>query len=288
MSPPSTPFALSLSKGCPLFWAQRRKNGASTSSARTGRGSANAVLTALALAFSFPATAQAADGQTPQPAIAVDNYPYQLFLPRGYNADSKVNWPLLIFLHGSGERGDDVAKVKVHGPPKIADRSPDFPFVTVSPLLGADQDWDVAKLDRLLDHVTKTLRIDPTRIYLTGLSRGGHASWRWAAAEPHRFAAVAPVAGRGETATACALKDTPIWAFHGDRDDVVVPEGSFDMARAIRACGGRLSRLTIYPDLGHNSWDPAYDDPALYLWLLSHRLPTPPDAATNKKTKERK
>src|SRR3546814_9619466 len=83
------------------------------------------------------ATAQTmTDGQTPQPAIAADNYPYQLFLPRGYNADPQANWPLLVLLHGSGERGDDVAKVKVQGPPKIADRTPDFPFVTVSPLLG--------------------------------------------------------------------------------------------------------------------------------------------------------
>jgi dipeptidyl aminopeptidase/acylaminoacyl peptidase len=69
--------------------------------------------------------------------------------------------------------------------------------------------------------------------------------------------------------------DLPVWTFHGDRDDVVTPEGSFNMARAIRACGGRKARLTIYPDLGHNAWDPAYDDPALYAWLLEHRLPTP-------------
>ena len=179
--------------------------------------------------------------------------------------------------HLALQRGDDVAKVKVHGPPKIADRNPDFPFVTVSPLLGADQDWDVARLDALLDHVTKTLRIDRSRIYLTGLSRGGHASWRWAMADPGRFAAVAPVAGYGDTSTACALKDKPVWAFHGDRDDVVKPEGSFAMQRAIRACGGLTARLTIYPDLGHNAWDPAYDDPSLYLWLLSHRLPQTKD-----------
>lgn len=230
---------------------------------------------ALALCLAAPAALAQSAGQSPQPAIEAGNYPYQLFLPRGYAADTKATWPLLIFLHGSGERGDDIARVKVHGPPKIADRNPDFPFVTVSPLLGADQDWDVAKLDRLLDHVTRTLRIDRSRIYLTGLSRGGHASWRWAMAEPERFAAVAPVAGRGDPATACALKDKPVWAFHGDRDDVVTPEGSFAMQRAIRACGGRMARLTIYPDLGHNSWDPAYDDPALYLWLLSYRLPTP-------------
>lgn len=232
----------------------------------------------LLAAAALPGGALAsADGQTPRPAIEAGNYPYQLFLPKGYSDDSKASWPLLIFLHGSGERGDDVAKVKVHGPPKIADRDPSFPFVTVSPLLGAGEDWDTAKLDKLVKHVMKTHRIDKRRIYLTGLSRGGRASWRWAIAEPGRFAAVAPVAGDGDTSKACALKDTPVWSFHGDRDDVVKPEGSFDMHRAIRACGGRSTRLTIYPDLGHNGWDPAYDDPALYMWLLSHRLPAAKD-----------
>lgn len=214
------------------------------------------------------------DGQRPQPPVAAGGYDYQLHLPPGAAraAPGEERWPLMIFLHGSGERGSDIAKVKVHGPPKVADRDPSFPFILLSPQLPAEEDWDLAKLDALLDHALATLPVDPARIYLTGLSRGGHASWRWAAAEPGRFAAVAPVAGRGDPDTACALTDIPIWAFHGDRDDVVTPEGSFAMARAIRACGGRKSRLTIYPDLGHNAWDPAYDDPALYLWLLSHRI----------------
>jgi len=97
-----------------------------------------------------------------------------------------------------------------------------------------------------------------------------HASWRWGAARPGRFAAIAPVAGRGDPATACAIEEMPVWAFHGDRDDTVPPEGSFAMVRAIHACGG-TPRLTIYPNFGHNSWDPAYDDPALYLWLLQQR-----------------
>ncbi|MFZ5726901.1 MAG: phospholipase [Pseudomonadota bacterium] len=243
-----------------------------------------AALLGLVLAAS-PAAARTkappvVEGQTPQPPIASDNYPYQLFVPRGYLADRTKRYPLLIFLHGSGERGDDVAKVKVHGPPKIADRDAGFPFLTVSPLLGAGQDWDIARLDRLVDHITATYRVDPARIYLTGLSRGGHASWRWAIAQPLRFAAVAPVAGRGNPGEACRLMDLPVWAFHGDRDDVVTPEGSFGMARAIRACGGRKVRLTIYPDLGHNAWDPAYDDPALYAWLLEHALPSP--TITNK------
>ena len=215
-----------------------------------------------------------AAGQHPQAAIEADGYAFQLFLPPGAelkNSDGTARWPLMLFLHGSGERGSDIARVKVHGPPKIADRDPRFPFILISPLLPADEDWDMAKLDRILDHLQRRLPVDPDRIYLTGLSRGGHATWRWAAAEPGRFAAIAPVAGRGDPATGCALKDLPVWAFHGDRDDVVIPEGSFAMARAIRACGGRASRLTIYPDLGHNAWDPAYDDPELYLWLLSHR-----------------
>ena len=216
-------------------------------------------------------------GQHPQPAVEHGGYAYQLHLPPGAETAKAedARWPLLIFLHGSGERGSDIAKVKVHGPPKIADRQSDFPFILVSPLLPADEDWDLARLDAIVDHVMATLPVDPSRIYLTGLSRGAHATWRWGAAEPERFAALAPVAGRGDPATGCALKDLPVWAFHGDRDDVVLPEGSFAMARAIRACGGRRGRLTIYPDLGHNAWDPAYDDPALYLWLLSHRLERP-------------
>lgn len=215
-----------------------------------------------------------AAGQRPEAAVAPGGYSYQLFIPRQLSTLKDRRWPLMIFLHGSGERGEDIARVKIHGPPKVADRNPDFPFILISPLLPANEDWDFAKLDAILDRALATLPVDRSRVYLTGLSRGGHASWRWAAAQPGRFAAVAPVAGRGDPAAACALKDKPVWAFHGDRDDVVVPEGSFAMVRAIRACGGQ-PRLTIYPDLGHNAWDPAYDDPALYFWLLSQRLRDP-------------
>lgn len=213
------------------------------------------------------------EGQHPQPAVAPGSYPYQLFLPRGYLASGDRLWPLLLFLHGSGERGDDIAKVKVHGPPKVADRQPDFPFVTVSPLLPADEDWDEAKLDAILDHVSARFRIDRSRVYLTGLSRGGHATWRWGAAEPDRFAAIVPVSGRGDPSQACRLKNTPLWAFHGDRDDIVTPFGSFAMVEAVRSCGGK-PRLTIYPDTGHDAWTRTYDDPALYAWMLEQSLAT--------------
>jgi predicted peptidase len=223
------------------------------------------VLSAMALAAS-----PLAEGQQPHAPISPGGYSFQLHVPPGALKKGTPRQPLMIFLHGSGERGSNLDQVKVHGPPKVAARDPSFPFLLVSPQLSAEQDWDVAKLNTLLAWALKTLPADPDRVILTGLSRGGHATWRWSAAEPWRFAAVAPVAGRGDPATACALKDMPVWAFHGDRDDVVTPEGSFAMARAIRSCGGS-PRLTIYPDLGHNSWDPAYDDPALYLWMLQKR-----------------
>lgn len=235
-------------------------------------GSWRAATAAFLFAMVTPAMAQTPQpaGQTAQPPVAEGGYPYQLFIPRGYAASGKERWPLLIFLHGSGERGDDVEKVKVHGPPKIVAAHPGFPFVTVSPLLAADQDWDEAKLEALLAAVSKSHRIDPKRVYLTGLSRGGHATWRWAAKRPELFAAIAPVSGWGDAVSACRLKDMPVWAFHGDRDDVVKPEGSFFMVQAVRACGGN-PRLTIYPGTGHDGWTPTYDDPALYRWLLEQR-----------------
>lgn len=224
------------------------------------------------LLFAFAGKAVSAEpamhaGQVPQPPVTAGNYAYQLFLPEGYSQSGDLRWPLLIFLHGSGERGSDIDQVKVHGPPKIADRHPGFPFVTVSPQLPAGEDWDIGKLDAMLDAMAGRLSIDRARIYLTGLSLGGHASWRWAAARPARFAAVAPVSGRGDPARACELKDVPVWAFHGDRDDIVAPSGSFAMVEAIHACGGD-ARLTIYPGTGHDAWTRTYEDSALYYWLL--------------------
>lgn len=220
------------------------------------------------------AVATVAIGQTPQAPVAPGGYGFQLFIPRAYLvAQKQRRWPLMIFLHGSGERGSDLALVKVHGPPKKADQDPDFPFVLISPQLPAlVEEWDIAKLNAILDHALETLNVDPDRVYLTGLSRGAYGTLDWALANPDRFAAIVPVAGRSDLQRACTLKDMPTWFFHGDRDDTVIPNGSFDMQRAIRACGGQ-PRLTIYPDLGHNSWDPAYDDPALYLWLLKQRRP---------------
>ncbi len=199
-------------------------------------------------------------------------YSYQLFLPHDYVTAEKENWPLIIFLHGSGERGTDLAKVKVHGPPKIVDGNPNFPFILVSPQGYEDEDWNIDRLDRLLAKIRKEYRIDNRRIYLTGLSLGGFATWDWAIARPGIFAAIAPICGRSDASKAARLSKTPIWAFHGDSDSVVDPMGSIEMVRAVQAAGGN-AKLTLYPGTDHDSWTQTYDNPALYYWLLQNRLP---------------
>jgi predicted peptidase len=218
-----------------------------------------------------PLHAQNRLGQVAVAAVK-NEYGYQLFLPRGYGASDKQQWPLMIFLHGSGERGTDLAKVKVHGPPKIVDANPDFPFIVVSPQGFEGESWNIGRLDRLLATIRKAYRVDASRIYLTGLSMGGFATWDWAIARPGTFAAIAPVCGKSDPAKAASLTNTPIWAFHGDSDDVVDPMGSIEMVRAVRAAGGK-PRLTIYPATGHDSWTQSYSDPELYYWLLQQRLP---------------
>jgi predicted peptidase len=231
------------------------------------------VLMSVALACCSAQLSAASPGvQVEVQPSATNPYGHQLFLPKAYAARADEKFPLIIFLHGSGERGADLSKVKAHGPPKIVDSDPHFPFIVVSPQAPEGELWDIVKLDALLADIRRNHRVDERRIYLTGLSLGGFGTWDWAIARPGLFAAIAPICGRSDVSKAAALKDTPIWAFHGDNDDAVDMAGSFDMVAAVRKTGGD-PRLTIYPDTGHDSWTRAYADPALYFWFLQHRLP---------------
>jgi predicted peptidase len=200
---------------------------------------------------------------------------YLLYLPEGY-ADSGTRWPMLLFLHGAGERGDDIEKVKQHGPPKLIAQGRSFPFVVVSPQCPQDGWWSsdlqIAALDALLNETVESLRIDRTRIYLTGLSMGGYGTWKLAAAYPHRFAAIAPICGRGDPASAAALRDVPAWVFHGAKDEVVPLKNSEDMVAALKAAGGD-PKFTVYPEAGHDSWTAAYEGQELYDWFLRHKRP---------------
>ncbi|QNP43404.1 hypothetical protein H9L15_00660 [Sphingomonas daechungensis] len=144
----------------------------------------------------------AVEGQTAQPPVADDGYPYLLFVPKGYNESGTDRWPLLIFLHGSGERGTDINVVKKHGPPMLVEKDPAFPFIVISPQLPEQSAtvgryWPVEPLEAILTHAMKTLRVDPSRVYLTGLSLGGIATWEWGTTHPEHFAALAPVAAFG-------------------------------------------------------------------------------------------
>ena len=197
-------------------------------------------------------------------------YEYLLYLPEGYAEQEQESWPLLLFLHGAGERGDSLDLVKVHGPPKLIEQGQHFPFIVVSPQSPEDHWWVYETLDKLLNDIVAQYRVDEDRIYVTGLSMGGYGTWNLATHYPNRFAAIAPICGGGEPSRACRFKHLPVWAFHGAQDDVVPLEQSQEMIDALQACGSD-ARLTIYPDADHDSWTETYDNPELYEWLLSHR-----------------
>ncbi|MFW6163774.1 MAG: prolyl oligopeptidase family serine peptidase [Planctomycetota bacterium] len=196
--------------------------------------------------------------------------PYLLFLPEGH-AEAERPCPLTLFLHGAGERGSDLELVKKHGPPRIVEQRPDFPFILVSPQCRAGEEWDVDTLDALLDEVVGEWSVDESRVYLTGLSMGGSGTWRLACARPDRFAAIAPICGRGRPLLAHKLADVPVWCFQGARDDVVPVSESERMVEAVNEAGGS-ARLTVYPDAGHDAWTRTYENPELYEWFLGHRI----------------
>lgn len=196
---------------------------------------------------------------------------FLLHLPENYSSEAEREYPLILFLHGSGERGDDVAMVKHTGLPEIIENKPDFPFIVVSPQLPDTDTW-TARMDdliALLGDVCNQYRVDKTRIYLTGLSLGGGGVWYLAAQIPECIAAIIPICGLSSPELATRLKDIPAWVFHGDSDYVVPTSESVEMVAEIERAGGH-ARLTILPNTGHDSWTQAYSNPEIYQWLLEH------------------
>jgi predicted peptidase len=209
------------------------------------------------------------------------NVPLLLYAPEDYSPEGEP-WPLVLFLHGAGERGDgseeQIGRVAIHGPARQAAAGRKLPFVLVSPQCPWSDDpetiltaWKSEVLLPLLDRVQAEMNIDPSRVYVTGLSMGGYGTWRLAAASPERFAAAVPICGGGDPERmAAALAKLPTWAFHGAKDDLVPFRESVDMIATIRAAGGN-ARLTVYPEAGHDSWSATYDNPMFYDWLLGLR-----------------
>ncbi len=203
------------------------------------------------------------------------SYDYLIYLPKNYRGRGE-EYPLLLFLHGAGERGDDLNKVKVHGPPKLIEQGKDFPFIVVSPQCKKNEHWDAEVLLRLITSIENQYRVDSKRIYVSGLSMGGFGTWSLIARAPERFAAAAPICGGGNfiefvlgsDETKAAIRSLPIWAFHGGADRVVKLSEAYRMVRLLER-GAREVKLTVYPGVGHDSWTETYDNPALYEWMLS-------------------
>lgn len=204
---------------------------------------------------------------------------YLLYLPKGYAEKKEERWPLMFFLHGSGERGSDVRRVAVHGPLKLVGQGTNFPFIIVAPQCPDNQLWEPEPLLQLLDLVTAKHAVDTNRVCLTGLSMGGYGTWSLGLRRPEKFAALAPICGGGnliEMVLAgpkheAALRSLPVWAFHGAKDPVVPPAESERMVNALKKARHSNVRLTVYPEAQHDSWTQTYDDPKFYEWLLAQR-----------------
>jgi len=201
---------------------------------------------------------------------------YLLFMPRDTTAVENGKYPLIVTLHGIGERGSDLWKVKNEGLPKILDGKNDFKFIVVSPQCPSTTEWYYndgiqQKLDKMIDSVISRYPVDVNRIYLTGLSMGGIGTLDLAIRYPARFAALIPIAFRIEDGwNLCAIKDIPMWVFHGERDDIIPISKAQAVVNALVVCGGN-PLFTIYPDLYHDSWTRTYNNPDIYTWLLSKK-----------------
>tara|TARA_B100000959_G_scaffold45648_1_gene46341 strand:- start:3208 stop:3924 length:717 start_codon:yes stop_codon:yes gene_type:complete len=197
---------------------------------------------------------------------------YLFYLPEDYKNDKDKKWPTILFLHGMGERGDDLELVKIHGVPKIVDSKKDFQFIAISPQCPIDFVWRdeemLIALESLLLKIIKNFRVDKSRLYVTGLSMGGRGTWAIAAYRPDLFAAAAPICGGGDPATTSRLTKLPFWVFQGALDEVHFPKESEIMIKSLKNKGGEV-RYTLYPELHHDSWTITYDNSELYKWFLS-------------------
>lgn len=194
---------------------------------------------------------------------------YLLYLPDDYGKKDK-DWPLVLFLHGSGERGTDIELVKRHGPPKLIENGQKFDFLVVSPQCPRKQWWDVDTLANLVDDIIKRYDVDEDRIYCTGLSMGGYGTWEMAIKYPHKFAAIAPICGDSFETRAGEIRHIPAWVAHGGQDKGVNPRGSVAMVQTLQKYGGEVV-FKYFPNGGHDVWTRTYDDPEFFAWLLKHK-----------------
>ena len=195
--------------------------------------------------------------------------PYRAYLPNNYSEKGN-GYPLLLFLHGAGERGLDLEVMARIGLPNYIERGAELPFVLICPQCPNGEVWDVHALIALLDEVVGNYNIDLSRIYATGLSMGGGGVWELANKIADRLAAIIPICGRLALINPQNLRDLPVWCFHGEKDSIVPIVDSERMVMMLRKAGCDV-KLTTYPNTDHDSWTETYNNPEIYEWLLSHQ-----------------
>ncbi len=200
--------------------------------------------------------------------------PYFLTAPGDFDPE-KESLPLIVFLHGAGERGYDIEQVKIHGIPKLFANDENYHHlrvITLSPQCPPDKVWNhlAFELMELIEHIVSEYNADRSRISLTGLSMGGFGTWEMGLTFPGYFSALAPVCGGGQSWRASVLRDIPIRAFHGDIDSVVPVACMHEMIGAIKETGGNPS-FTVFKNTGHDSWTQAYESTDLIEWLAAQK-----------------
>ena len=196
---------------------------------------------------------------------------YLLYLPVGYE-DSSEDWPLLIYLHGSGSAIWNLDAIRDGGPPERYEEGMDRDFILLCPQLHADVHWDIDRIDALAEEIMNTYQVDRTRVYLTGLSRGGFGAWEYSVSYPNKFAAIIPISAR-DVAGVERLVNSTVWIFHGDLDTGVPWQGSQFAYNRLSALNADV-HFTLYEGVGHWAWEPAYDTEGLWVWMLSQENET--------------
>jgi predicted peptidase len=200
---------------------------------------------------------------------------YLLYVPSEYAETSK--WPLVVYLHGAGSQGHDLNLVRREGLPGLIGQGTKFRFILLSPQHPRGSWWIPELVVGLIEHISSSLPVDRNRVYLTGYSMGGNGTWAVASYDPSRFAAIAPLCGRGNVSQAERLAKMPIWAFHGAKDQVIPLRASEAMVDAVRKSGGHV-KFTVYPDAGHGICEETYQNPQLYELLLAQRRGRPQES----------